>query len=192
MVSVVINQEKNEIFVEGCKFWPRKTSYEKIETDMARLHQVHNWQKIMIEVNGIGEHVYETMRSRHGLPVFPVTTVHKLAGDRILKNKAQRLKRSMPKNEMVMNFLKLKKLHMVKFPKDLDSNMMQLSKQLTAFSEKTTDSGNTTYAAPGNEHDDGVMALLLCLFAALQYIKITTPAHVGGTIPKRSLNPFVI
>ena len=184
LTSVQVHQDKKEFFVEGCKFWPLKTSYEVIETEIAKMHIKSQWSRIIVEVNAVGEHVYESMLRRYGLPVRPVTTVHKLSGDRVKKNPAQRLRRSMPKNEMVLFFLKMKKLHKIKFPINPDDNMKKLIKQLSVFSEKKTESGNITYSSPGLEHDDGVMSLLLALFEAKHLIE-DDATHIIGTIPKR-------
>ena len=167
------------MFVEGCKFWPRRTDYEKIEHDVARLHLDFKWTRIICEVNNIGEHVYETMLRKYALPVRPVTTVHKLSGDRVKKSAKERLRRSMPKNEMVLFFLKLKKLHRIKFPSGPNADMKQLMHQIAAFAEKKTESGNVTYAAPGSEHDDGVLALLMALFEARNLLENASPAVVG-------------
>ena len=184
LTSIQIHQDKKEFFVEGCKFWPLKTAYETIEYDVAKMHIKYQWRRIIVEVNAVGEHVYESMLRNYGLPVRPVTTVHRLSGDRVKKNPAQRLRRSMPKNEMVLFFLKMKRLHKIKFPANPDENMKKLIKQLSIFSEKKTESGNITYSSPGLEHDDGVMSLLLAIFEAKNLIEDDT-SHVIGTIPRR-------
>ena len=188
---VSLQVHSREVFVEGCKFWPRGTDYQNIEDDVARLHLTHQWRRIMVEVNNVGEHVYEQLLRKYGLPVRPVTTVAKLSGDRIKKSTSQRLRRSMPKNEMVTFYLKLKKLHRVKFPAEPDRNMRQLEKQLTAFTEKKTEAGNITYAAPGSEHDDGVMALLMALFEAKPMLEESLGVHVGGGIPRAAAAPQI-
>ena len=133
----------------------------------------------MCEVNNVGEHVYEVLLRNFGLPVRPVITVGKLSGDRIKKTPAQRLRRSMPKNEMVLFFLKLKKQHRILFPPDPSKDMTQLISQIAAFSEKKTESGNIQYSAPGSEHDDGVMALLMALFEARAMLEDSAPAVIG-------------
>ena len=60
--------------------------------------------------------------------------------------------------------------------------MKQLIKQLVAFSEKKTKAGNITYAAPRQEHDDGVMALLMALFEGKPLLEQGVTTHVGGGI----------
>ena len=183
LTSVQVHQDKKEIFVEACKFWPLKTDYEKIEEDIMILHSRFNFSTVIIEVNAVGEHVYESLKN-YGLPCKPVTTVHKLSGDRVKKNPSQRLRRSMPKNEMVLFFLKLKMQHKIKFPADPDENMKKLIKQISIFSSKTSESGNTIYASPGDSSDDGTMSLLLAIFEARHLIE-DGGGHIVGTIPKR-------
>ena len=182
LVSIQVNPILKEVFVEACKFWPRRTEYEKIEADIARIHITRQWRSIMVEVNNVGEHVYETLLRRYGLPVRPVTTIAKLSGDRVKKTTAQRLRRSMPKNEMVLLFLKLKKLHKVKFPKTPSKDMQQLITQLTAFSETKTKAGHVSYGGAGSSHDDGVMSLLMALFEAKPLLEQDNQVHVGGPV----------
>lgn len=180
LVSVLAPTPQHEAFVEGVKFWPRGTEYQNIEDDVARFDIDHPFSRIMVEVNNVGEHVYEALLRRHGVAVRPVTTVAKLSGDRVKKSTASYLRRTMPKNEMVLYFLKLKKQHRVKFPAEPNQDMQQLIKQISAFSEKTTDAGNVRYGAPGSGHDDGVMALLMALFEARRLLEIPQTEHVGG------------
>ena len=123
------------------------------------------------------------MLRKWSLPVRPVTTVAKLSGDRMNKPKAQRLRRSMPKNEMVTYYIKLKMRHGILWPADPDDNMKQLIKQMSAFSEYRTESGNIRYAAPGASHDDGVLALLMALFEARPLLETGKPSHVVRAIP---------
>jgi len=186
LVSLLVNPEENEIFIEFCKRWLR-VDYLNVEADIARMNQKALWNHIYVEQNNTGEHVIEVLRKKYGLPVKPITTVAKLTDP-----KKHHKGKTMSKNEMVGWFLKAKQSHIIQFPQDSKNpDMLEYIRQIAIFSEHKTEAGNVAYYAPGEEHDDLVMAGLVACYAARRYIRVTgAPAGgvVGGTLLDRKQN----
>ena len=172
---MVVNPIDNEIFVEYAKRWLRE-EYLKIEGDIAKMHKRAKWDILAVEQNNTGEHVIEVLKHKYDLPVHPVLTYGKLSDP-----KQHHKQKTMSKPEMVMWYLKAKQNHMVKFPANTQNkDMQELIRQISIFAEHRTDSGTINYHAPGEEHDDLVMALLIACFVARKWIRITD--NTGGTI----------
>ena len=180
LVSLVINPPENEIFVEFARRWLRR-DYLSVEADIARMYKKAKWLTIYAERNNIGEHVIEVLQQRYSLPVQPVTTAGRITDPEKMKKT-----KTMSKPEMVTWYLKAKQAHMVKFPQNSKNpDIMELERQISIFAEKITDAGTVTYGAPGQEHDDLVMALLIGCFAARHWLPVGDGAvggFVGGSI----------
>ena len=54
--------------------------------------------------------------------------------------------------------------------------MLELKRQIAIFAEHKTDVGIASYYAPGSEHGDGVMALMINIQKVTQYLK---PGDIG-------------
>ena len=59
--------------------------------------------------------------------------------------------------------------------------MIELKRPIVIFVEYKTEDGRVSYYAPGSEHNDGVMALMINIQKAKQYLK-----------PGLSLNGFIM
>ena len=122
------------------------------------------------------------LKKKYNLPVKPILTYGKLSNPDDHHNQ-----KTMSKPEMVMWYLKAKQNHQVKFP-PLDAqtpDMKELERQVAIFAEHKTEAGNVAYYAPGEEHDDLVMALLTACFAARKWIRLEgdiDTVFVGGVI----------
>ena len=177
LCSLVVDPSENTIFVEYAMRWLR-VDYLKVEEQIANLHKQAKWLNIYVEQNNTGEHVIEVLKKQYGMPVKAITTYGKMSD-----TKKHHQVKSMSKPEMVFWYLKAKQKHLVKFPRNSKNHhMKELERQISIFSEHKTDAGNAVYQAPGEEHDDLVMALLIACFAARKWIRIegSTQASIAG------------
>ena len=79
----------------------------------------------------------------------------------------------MDKNENVKWFLNMKAEHRIIFTTDenCSADMLELKRQIAIFAEHKTEAGSVSCYAPGSEHDDGVMALMINIQKVKQYLK---------------------
>lgn len=146
-----------KLFVIAAKFWTR-TLYLKMEDDVADIHRRKPFDMVIVEVNHVGEHVYEVLKYKKGMPVLPVTTSKDLKDIQKIQGYE-----TMDKNAMVNLVLQWKLDGLIVFPpiERRTPEIRELVRQYTIFTEHTTESGAVSYRAEGQEHDDGVMSLLI-------------------------------
>jgi len=142
-------------------------AYKAVCTEFAKLSKKYNFDFNLIEANNTGQFVIEELNTVHHLNVIPVTTTANL--------KSEDKKRDvtvMDKNENVKWLLNMKSEHRIIFPESGSEDMEELKRQISIFSEHITEAGSVSYYAPGTEHDDGVMALLINCQKAKQYLRV--------------------
>jgi hypothetical protein len=133
-------------------------SYLSVCGEFANLSHKHNFDYNVIEYNNTGVAVVEMLTDQFGLKVVPITTINM---GREMKKKVS--PKNMDKYEVVHRFISRKENHQIVFPSDskCSEDMLELKRQVAIFAEHRTEAGNVQYYAPGSEHDDGVMALLI-------------------------------
>jgi len=158
-----IDIEKNEVRIRKAKRWLGR-SYKKVVQYIADDYEKNKLDHLVIERNNTGEVVIEEFRMQYRIPAIPVVTSQNLK----TQEKINSVK-VMDKNEMVKYYLRLKQEFRVKFPNKFrdqedKENFEELKRQIAIFAEHRPESGKSfAYYAPGQEHDDMVMALLLLL-----------------------------
>ena len=177
IVSIILMQSTNEIFVDFAKQYQRKTDYANIEDDMAKLHKVAQWDYIGVEVNGVGGAMIDNLR-RRGLPVKAVTTSGKITDIKKLNDYSKLSKPNTAKFMLTM-FQK----HKILFPKVITNpHLKELIKQNHAFKEHVTASGASQFYAEGKSEDHLTMGLMVACRLAQRWIKLGTGGHVLGPI----------
>lgn len=133
-------------------------SYLSVCEEFANLSHKHNFDYNVIEYNNTGVAVVEMLTEQFNLPVIPITTINM---GREMKKKVS--PKNMDKYEVVHRFISRKENHQIIFPPDskCSEDMLELKRQVAIFAEHRTEAGNVQYYAPGSEHDDGIMALLI-------------------------------
>jgi len=165
-----IDLEKKEVRIRKAKRWLGRT-YKKVVQYIADDYVNNKLDHLVIERNNTGEQVIEEFRMQYRIPAIPVTTSKNLKTQEKIN-----AWNTMDKNEMVKYYNQLKKNFKVKFPnkfrdKEDKENFDELKRQVALFAEHRTESGQFSYHAPGDEHDDMVMALLLLLHLARYYLR---------------------
>jgi len=162
---VGVHVEDGVVKILNAKRWLGR-NYIDVENEIARIHRLHPFQFLMVEINSVGAHVYEVLKYKHNLPAFPVTT-----SKDIKDLKKQAGEKTMDKNAMVKLMLEWFADERLVFPISTNSELDELKRQLSIFAEHRTESGNISYYAEGSEHDDLVMALMLACFKARVYMR---------------------
>ena len=163
---VGIEIKDDNIYVIGVKTWLGR-KYLEVENLIADIHAKQPFDYYVVEVNNTGEHVFEELKYRHRIPnVIPVFTTREVKDQSKINTG-----RVMPKNQMVLWLARMFQNNRIKFPKKSNKDIDELKRQISIFSEVITESGNASYRAEGNEHDDTVMALMLACFVARNFIK---------------------
>jgi hypothetical protein len=161
-------------------------AYKQVCQEFADISRKHNFNFNLIEANNTGQFVIEELEQVHHIPVIGVTTTKDIKDEK-KKNIIER----MDKNENVKWFLNMKAEHRVIFPIDVKSSpaMLELKRQIAIFAEHKTEAGSVSYYAPGQEHDDGVMALMINIQKVKQYLKPGGRGnHVVGQVPEMIMN----
>jgi hypothetical protein len=163
-------------------------AYKQVCAEFAELSRKHNFKFNLIEANNTGQFVIEELQQVHHIPVIGVTTTKDIKDE-----KKKGIVEKMDKNENVKWFLNMKAEHRIIFPVDKKCSpaMLELKRQIAIFAEHRTEAGTVSYYAPGEEHDDGVMALMINIQKVKQYLKPGGQGgHVIGQVPEyRQLQP---
>lgn len=160
---VVIEADATEQIVRVglAVFWDRK-KINSIPNKIISLYKKINWDSTYIDQK-VGEHIIDELKNTIDIEVINTKKdlldpedIHKLE--------------IMDMTEIVQFTYGLKLEHRIKFPEQPTKNMQELEKQVSMFTENKTEQGNITYHATGEEHDSLVRALLMCIFAARDYL----------------------
>ena len=173
---VVIRVDEDDIKVRAVKRWLGR-DYTDVERTIAKYHMKHNFDHIVVEQNNTGIHVIEVLKRQYNLPVVAVVTSNNLKD-----NKKVASARVMDKNLMANYIAGLMMDHKIKFPASGGKDMKELERQIAIFAEHRTEAGNVAYYAPGNEHDDLAMALMLAIHIGKYYLRSDddTAIHVAS------------
>ena len=159
-------------------------AYKQVCAEYAEISRKHQFNFNLIEANNTGQFVIEELQQVHHISVIGVTTTKDIKDEK-KKNVVER----MDKNENVKWFLNMKAEHRIIFPVDTKCSaaMLELKRQIAIFAEHKTDAGSVSYYAPGSEHDDGVMALMINIQKAKQYLKVgDIGVYVGSPMIEQS------
>ena len=169
---VGVEVKLNNIYVLGVKTWLGR-NYLDVENLISDIHATKPFDFYSVEINNTGEHVYEELKYHHRIPnVIPVFTTREVKDQSKINTG-----RVMPKNQMVLWLTQMFQNNRIKFPKKSNKDIDELKRQISIFSEIITESGNVSYRAEGNEHDDTVMALMLACFIGRNFIKNIDGLH---------------
>lgn len=163
-------------------------AYKQVCAEFADISRKHQFHYNLIEANNTGQFVIEELEQVHHIRVIGVTTTKDIKDEK-KKNIIER----MDKNENVKWFLNMKTEHRVIFPIDENCNdeMLELKRQVSIFAEHKTEAGSVSYYAPGQEHDDGVMALMINIQKVKQYLKPSGRGnYVGSPLPDPGSDSF--
>ena len=155
-------------------------AYKQVCAEFAQDSKKHNFTFNLIEANNTGQFVIEELEQVHHISVIGVTTTKDIKDEK-KKHRVQ----TMDKNENVKWVLNMKAEHRMIFPTDenCSPDMLELKRQIAIFAEHKTEAGSVAYYAPGTEHDDGVMALLINCQKAKEYLKVGDRGlYVGNQI----------
>jgi hypothetical protein len=185
-VVTEISEDKTKLRVKGAKRWTNQSGlsvhgmgafYLSVERELAAQHEKKPFHRFILEINNTGSHVFEILKYQHKLPVIPVTTTRELRDEK----KKFDLER-MDKNDTVATALRWKQSGVLLFPEKPTSEISELERQLSIFSQHTTEgTGNVSYRAEGSEHDDLVMALLLNIHYARRVIRVKNTDYVSAS-----------
>ena len=164
IVGIEVSLESKKIYVKYVKRWKGR-SFIKPGKEIPLIYLQHKIKHIFVDQNNIGEHIIRKLKDDN-------VTLKVITTSKILKDPKKIIKaKTMDKTEMVSWFVNSKELHQIIFPEKRNSNVMELERQLSIFSEHKTESGNIDYFAPGEENDDMILALILACFGARNYLK---------------------
>ena len=161
---VVVDIVGDSIKVIACKQWKRQ-DYLLVEKEIKEIVDKLKIQKVFLEVNNTGVHVFEVLK-QYAVPIYPITTVAKVTDvKKVLSGK------TMSKADIVGFTLNLLQEGRLIFPHPKSQDMKELITQFEIFQETITPAGNPTYAGPSGSHDDLVMALLLAIHGSKRWLK---------------------
>ena len=177
---------KDEVHIRMAKRWLGR-DYTKVVNTIIGIHVRQNFDHIVLEINNTGMVVQELFSAK-GVKTIPITTYN--TGTMDIKKKVQL--KIMDKIEIVRWFIKMKTDHKIKFHGTNDTDIKELMRQVAIFAEHRTEAGNFQYRAPGDEHDDMVMALLIACHVARYYL--TKKKNSIGVVSKKvfdhDVDPF--
>lgn len=159
MVGIEIDIEKRIAYVRLAKSW-RREEMNQMPIDIKSLYEKIKWDKTYAD-QAVGQHLLKSIEAKISFTIFTITTQKNLKDP----EDVEKIK-VMDQTEMTQLFLSLKLAHKIQFPKPKNQkvHMINLIKQVEIFTEHTTEQGNVTYYAPGDELDNLTKALMICCF----------------------------
>lgn len=142
-------------------FWDRK-KINSIPSKINSLYEKIGWDSTYVDQK-VGEHIIEDLKKI--IPINVINTKKDLSDPEDIHEL-----HVMDMTEIVQFTYGLKLEHRIKFPENPNKGMQELETQISLFTENKTESGIITYYAPGEEHDSLVRGLLMCIFAARDYL----------------------
>jgi len=163
---VVIRVKSKYIEVIGAKQF-KKFDYIDVENYFEEKYHELDPVHIVIELNNTGTHVVENLVRMNDIPVIvPVTTSTDLKDIKKIYSV-----KTMDKNSMVPWLKASIQNNVIRFPKKGSKDMEELKRQISIFASHKTEARHISYRAPGSEHDDMVMALMLACFIGKHYLE---------------------
>ena len=161
LVVIEADAEEQIARVGLAKFWDRK-KINSIPSKINLLYEKIKWDSTYVDQK-VGEHIIDDLKRT--LPIYVINTKKDLLDPEDIHKLEV-----MDMTEIVQFTYSLKIEHRIKFPEIPTKNMQELERQVSMFTENKTEQGNITYYATGDEHDSLVRALLMCIFAARDYL----------------------
>lgn len=184
MVGIELDEKKKTAYVRLAKQWSRD-DLNKIPADVKALHVKIKWTDTFAD-QLIGQSLIRNIEHDVGFVMHTITTQKNLKDpDDIEKIKV------MDQTEMTQLLLSLKQAHKIQFPTNPTDTMKKLISQIEMFTEHTTESGNITYYAPGEELDNLTRALMICCFAGRHHLQHGVMPMIiqRGVTPEKSKHP---
>lgn len=162
---VFIKIKDNNVLILGAIRF-RGIDYPKIEQWLATKYRELKPTFMVIEKNNTGVAVIDHMKHDYSIPITSVVTSSYVKDEKKIHSG-----QLMDKVEMSDYMLNLKQNHRIKFLKNLTPEMFELKRQLEVFAQFKTEAGRRSLRAPGQDHDDLVMALMLAIFIGRNYLE---------------------
>ena len=165
MLTAEVNPK--EILLTDAKGWNKSDFAEnsdffgQVEAKIVGYNQRFKFDYNIVEKNNIGATVINSLRFRHGLRVMAITTSNNMTSESVLREG-----KSYNKNDAIAWTLRLQKMGVIKFPKEMTAGLKMMSQQLDNFGAKTSSDGKTKYEALTG-HDD----LVTCLNILVNFAK---------------------
>lgn len=184
MVGIEVPHDGEMAYIRLAKQWSRE-EMPQMATDVKNIYSKVQWD-ITYADQLVGQHLLKEIEYASGINIFPITSQKNLKDpEDIEKIKVMDI------TEMTQLFLSLKLQHKIQYPNTPKNDMLQLIKQTEMFTEHTTESGNVSYYAPGEELDSLIKALLISCFAARNYLQEGDEIPiivVGSSEERKSIN----
>lgn len=166
---VVIKVKPKYIQVIGAKQF-KKFDYIDVERYFEEKYHELDPDHIVIELNNTGTHVVENLVRINNIQVIvPVTTSTDIKDIKKIYSV-----KTMDKNSMAPWLKASIQNNIIRFPKHGTKDMEELKRQISIFASHKTEARHISYRAPGSEHDDMVMALMLACFIGKHYLERNT------------------
>jgi hypothetical protein len=155
--GVVLDVTPDKIIIKAARFWLH-VPYPQVEDEIAKIYKILKCDRIVVESNAMGDHVIDSLKRNHSLPVYRIFTGSSKTNKPGILNKMDQL--------MWLNRKVQEKV--VVWPNEEEDNKYtkELKRQWAIFGEYAK---NRVEAPPG-EHDDLVMALMLGTYYARHHI----------------------
>ena len=164
-ISVVPHEDEMIAKVMLVRHWESATAkMPSLPSTISSMWNKAHWGYTYI-TQETGEHIIEALQSGYDIPVEVITT-QKLMKD---GTEIERVK-VMDIVEMTEYLSLLLHINKVLFPAKPSTSMQKLETQMPFWSRHTTEAGSIDYYAPGEEPDDLVRSLMICCFAARNYL----------------------
>lgn len=163
-IDITVKPKDKEIYINDAVGWLQE-NYPQMEKDIAQLHELIHFDKIICESNNTGVHVIDSLIKIHHVPILGITTSKNIKSDKVRKKGT-----TMDKNEMITWIKKKKQAGKIFFPKKKTPGLSKLNNQLAAFVRKTTEAGSVSYGSEGKEHDDFAMAFIIGCYYIKTYL----------------------
>ncbi len=145
----------------------KKFDYIDVENYLEEKYHELDPVHIVIELNNTGTHVIENLVRVNDIPVIvPVTTSTDIKDIKKINSV-----KTMDKNAMAPWLKASIQNNIIRFPKKGSKDMEELKRQISIFASHKTEARHISYRAPGAEHDDMVMALMLACFIGRYYLQ---------------------
>jgi hypothetical protein len=170
---VLIKIKNNDVVILGAERH-QGIDYPIIEKWLASKYRELQPTFIVIEKNNTGVGVIDHLKHDYKVPIVSVVTSSYVKNEEKIHSGEL-----MDKVEMSDFMLNLKQNHRIKFlKKSLASReILELKRQLETFAQFKTEAGRRSLRAPGQDHDDLVMALMLAIFIGRNYLEDTLSTY---------------
>ena len=155
--GVILDVDQEKIIIKAARYWLH-VPYPEVEIEITRIYKMLEVDRIVCESNAMGDHVIDSLKRNHSLPIYKIFTGSAKTNKIGVMNKMDML---MWMNRMVQD----KKIIWPSVDED-NKYTKELKRQWAIFGEYKKDK----VEAPAGEHDDLVLALMLGCYYARHHI----------------------